>query len=82
MFSDQSQIEDRIKKRMSEVFNVPIDEIGMTASVRTIGAWKGRNHLRMVEALESEFDIKFEECEVETLVSYKVIRATIMAYVG
>ncbi|MBO1224055.1 MAG: hypothetical protein JYX80_06480 [Candidatus Scalindua sediminis] len=77
-----NQIQKRIKGTMSAIFNVPVDEIDSTASPRTIKSWKGKNHLKMVEALESEFDIKFEECEIETLVSYKVIKATVMAYVS
>ena len=82
MSDPQTQIEDRVKKTMAKEFGVPIDTIDMTAAVRAIKAWKGKNHLKMVEALESEFDIKFEQCEIETLISYNVVRATIMAYVA
>ncbi len=82
MLDSKTQIENRIKKNMSKVFNLPADEIDIDASPRTIKTWRGKNHLKMVDALESEFDIKFEECEIETLISYKIIRATIMAYLG
>lgn len=82
MPDQQEQIENRIKKNMSAVFNVSVEEIDNTSSPRTIEAWKGKNHLKMVEVLEAEFNIKFEECEIETLVSYKVIKATVMAYVS
>ena len=36
----------------------------------------------MIELLESEFDIKFETNEKETLVNYKIIAATVMAYLS
>jgi acyl carrier protein len=75
-------IEERIKRCMSEVFGVAIEAIPEDASVRSIQNWKGLNHLKLVEALQKEFGITFEDGEVETLVSYKVIKATIMAYVG
>ncbi len=78
----ENQIEKRIKETMSAVFDVPLGEIDSTASPRTIKAWKGKNHLKMVESLETEFDIKFEEPEIETLISYEIIRATVMAYVS
>ena len=65
---------------MATVFRVPVTEIDGTASPCTIKSWKGKNHLTMVESLESEFGIKFEEPEIETLVSFEIIRATVLAY--
>lgn len=78
----EKQIEDRIKEIMSAVFNVSVDEINSSASPRTISSWNGKTHYKMVEALEKQFGVKFEENEVETLVSYKIIVATIEAYLS
>lgn len=75
-------IEDRIKEIMSKVFNVSVDEIDSRATPRTTNNWNGKTHYKMVEALEKQFGVKFEESEVEILVSYKIIVATIEAYLS
>jgi hypothetical protein len=75
-------IEDRIKKVMSSSFNIPINEISDELSHRSKKEWKGKNHLKMIELLESEFEIEFETDEKETLVSYKIIFATVKSYLS
>ena len=75
-------IEDKIKEIMSKVFNVSVDEINSRAAPRTTTNWNGKTHYKMVEALEKQFGVKFEESEVEILVSYKIIVATIEAYLS
>ena len=71
-----------IKKIMASALNVSLNEITDELSHRSINQWKGKNHLKMIELLESEFDIKFETNEKETLVNYKIIIATVMAYLS
>lgn len=77
---DPSIIDQRIKRVMSEVLGVSVSEIHDGISVRSLASWKGLNHLRLLEALEKEFRLRFEPEEGETLVNYKIIRATILAY--
>jgi len=52
-----------IKKIMASALNVSLNEITDELSHRSINQWKGKNHLKMIELLESEFDIKFETNE-------------------
>ena len=73
-------MKNRTKEIMADVFSVSVNEINKSSSPRTIPSWKGRNHIKLIEALEKEFQIKFEECEIESLVNYKVITATLAAY--
>lgn len=80
MSNDMAGVDSKIKECMARVFKIPAQEINEDASVRTIKEWKGQNHFRMIAALESQFRIKFEDCEVETLVNFKIIRATVAAY--
>tara|TARA_B100000315_G_C14503753_1_gene553578 strand:+ start:279 stop:482 length:204 start_codon:yes stop_codon:yes gene_type:complete len=67
---------------MSSAFNISVNEVTDELSHRSIKEWKGKNHLKMIELLESEFDIKFETDEKETLFNYKIIVATVIAYLS
>jgi acyl carrier protein len=80
MSIDDDEVCQKIKEIMSSLFDLSPEEINDHSSPRTIPSWKGKNHLKMVELLEDEFSIKIEPEEIETLVSYKVVRATVMAY--
>lgn len=73
-------IEQRIKKCMTDVLEVSQDEITDETSVRSLKTWRGKKHFELVDAFEREFDVRFETAEVETMINYKVIRSTIMAY--
>jgi acyl carrier protein len=73
-------MENRIKTVMADILAVSVCEINNLSSPRTIPSWKGQNHLKLIAALEKEFKIRFEETEHESLVSYKIISATIIAH--
>lgn len=74
-------MEDRIKNVMAAVFDLSPDKISDDSSPHEITAWDSIKHLNLVLALEEEFDIRFEEAEIPSLVNFKIIAATIRAYV-
>lgn len=39
--------------------------------------WGGLNHRILLEEIEKEFDINFDFNEIDTLINYKIIRATV-----
>lgn len=73
-------MEERIKEALSAVFNLPIEKID-EVTPHTIEGWDSLTHLNMIAALEEEFDVSFEDTEIESMVSYDIIVATIQAYV-
>ena len=75
-----NSIESRIKETLSSVFNVPVNQIKDNSSPHTIGNWDSLTHLKMVISLEEEFDIDFDDSEIESMVSLRIIIATISAY--
>jgi len=77
---NREKIKNTINKIMASTFNISINEINDNLSHRSIKQWKGKKHLEMIERLESEFDIKFETIEKETLINYKIIVATVTAH--
>lgn len=71
---------ERIKKTMSIVFEIPVEEISEESTVHSISKWDSLNHMKLVIALEDEFKIKFDQEEMLTLINFKIISATISSY--
>ena len=62
-------VQERIKKIMSIVFEVPIDQITETSSKDTIEHWDSLRHLNLIMALEEEFGREIPDEEAEKLQS-------------
>lgn len=73
-------IEYRIKLIISDVLNIDINEIHDTSSPRSVPEWKGINHRKIIEELQKEFGIIFDESEIDTLVNFRIIKATVIAH--
>lgn len=74
-------MEDRIRNVMAAVFDISPDKITGDSSPHEIKAWDSIKHMNLVLALEDEFNIQFEEAEIPSLVNFKIIAATVQAYV-
>jgi len=69
--------EDTLKQVMADVLGVEARAIGENTSVDTLPAWDSLNHMKLVLALESEFDIAFSGEESVQILSYPLIRAVL-----
>ena len=76
-----TSIEDKIKKIMTSVFDVSYDEINDEISPYSVKNWDSLNHIKMVLEFEKQFRISFDQDEIPTLVNYRIIVATISAYI-
>ena len=76
-----TSIEDKIKKIMTSVFDVSCDEINDEISPYSVKNWDSLNHIKMVLEFEKQFRISFDQDEIPTLVNYRIIVATISAYI-
>ena len=74
------EAEDRIRNVMAAVFDVPAAEITDEVSPHDIKGWDSLKHMNLVLALEEEFDIRFDEAEIASLVNFRIIAATVRAY--
>lgn len=74
------EAEDRIRNVMAAVFDVPAKEISDDASPHDIKGWDSLKHMSLVLALEEEFDIRFDQAEIPSLVSFRIIAATVRSY--
>ena len=66
-------MEERIKKVMSAVFELPIEEINYESSPGTIETWDSLKHMNLIVALEEEFDVQFDDEEIGEIMNYSLI---------
>lgn len=76
-----NKIENRIKEILSTVFEVSIDEIDENLSLHKLMEWDSLNHMKMIAVIEEEFSIKLDLSEIESMISFDIIKATIAAYI-
>ena len=67
----------KLKNVLANVFNINTALIDDNASVDTIENWDSLNHLKLVLAIEQEFDISFTEEETVEILNYPLIRITL-----
>ena len=68
------QLEQKLIKVLSRLFNVSPDLITEDASPDTIENWDSLRHMKLVLALEEEFEVEFTDDQVVEMLSYKLIK--------
>ena len=66
-------MEDRIKKVMSDVFNIDVSLINNESSPDNIENWDSLKHMNLIVALEEEFEIEFDDEEIVDSMNYALI---------
>ena len=74
-------MENRIKKVMSNVFNINVDSINNESSPDNIENWDSLKHMNLIVALEEDFDIEFDDNDIENLLNFQLINLTIKEYI-
>ena len=72
-----SVMNERIKKVMSKVFEIPIEEITDQANMDNTENWDSIHHVQMIVFLEREFDIIIPDEAVRNMISFKLIEEVI-----
>ena len=67
-------MEDKIKEVISNIFGTPLNEINGQSSPDTIENWDSINHMKLITALEEEFDIEFTDEEILEMQNVKLIK--------
>jgi len=75
-------MENRIKKVMSAVFEIPNIEISEASTMDTIESWDSLKHMNLVIALEDEFQITIPDEEVGNLLSFSLIKLIVGEIIG
>lgn len=62
-------MENRIKNILSIIFEIPKEDISNDSNPKSIDNWDSLNHINMIVSIEKEFNIYFDDFEIEKLVS-------------
>lgn len=65
---------------MSIVFDVPLKNLGENTSPETLEAWDSFNHMKLIVALEEEFDVQFEGEDILDMKNYKLVKFILAKY--
>ena len=63
------QIEQRVKTLLAKVMRVDVSTVTADASTDSMVAWDSLNHIKLVLALEEEFDLALDESQIEKMTS-------------
>ena len=74
-------MENRIKKVMSDVFNIDIESINNNSSPDNIENWDSLKHMNLIVALEEVFGVEFDDNDIENLLNFQLINLTIKEYI-
>ena len=66
-------LEDRIRRIMGTVFNLPPEDLGPEPSVDATAGWDSVAHLDLVISLEEHFGISLAPEEVPAMTSFRTI---------
>jgi acyl carrier protein len=67
-------MENKLKNVLSIVFNVDINKINNESSPDSIPNWDSLAHMNLVVALEEEFDVEFNDDEINEMLNYALIK--------
>ena len=67
----------RILKIVSQVMEVPLEQLNKESSPDTIENWESLKHMNLVLALEEEFDVSFSDIEIVEMLSVEIIAETL-----
>ena len=68
---------NRVLKVVSQIMNIPVEQINNDSSPETIENWDSLQHLSLILALEEEFNITFSDQEIIEMLSIKIIIKTL-----
>jgi acyl carrier protein len=74
----ENEINSRIEKVMSAVFELPIEGINDDFSPDNYSSWDSLKHMNLVVALEEEFDIEFIDDEIVEMMNLSQIKIFVM----
>ncbi len=70
-------LEQRVKKILSQLFQIPVESINEDTSSDTVPNWNSLAHMNLVVALEEEFGVSFSDEQMIEMLSYPLIVLTV-----
>ena len=69
--------EARLKQVFADVFGVDSTSIDDHSSVETIEKWDSFNHMKLVLALEEQYNVKFQTNQTIEMLSYPQVKTVL-----
>ena len=80
--ADPTTTRQRVLRAVSQIMDVPDDQLSDSSSPDTIAAWDSLRHMNLVLALEEEFNIKFSDEQIMTMADVQRILAGVNELLG
>lgn len=72
-------VEETIRRVIADVLDLDPDSIGEQMRMEDVERWDSTNHITMILALEEEFGVAFDVPEIEGMITFQDIVATVEA---
>jgi acyl carrier protein len=66
--------EVKLKQVFADVFGVNSNSVNENSSVDTIEKWDSFNHMKLVLALEEQFNVRFQTNQTIEMLSYPLVK--------
>ena len=66
-------IRERVFKIISQLMNVPLEEVNEDSSPENLERWHSLHHMNLILALEEEFKIRFTDEEIVQMENASII---------
>jgi acyl carrier protein len=73
----EKSAEARVFAILSTIMDVPAEQINRKSSPDTIASWDSLSHMKLVIALEEEFQVEFSDDQIVDMISVELILATL-----
>ncbi|NOY63555.1 MAG: acyl carrier protein [Gammaproteobacteria bacterium] len=73
---------EQLNELLADTFDIDEDEISAEMNSDNVESWDSLNHLRLVSALEKEFDISLTMDEINAMLSYEKIVELVSKHLG
>jgi len=70
-------MDEEIKELVAEVFNIKENDVVPTLSQDTLDNWDSLNHLKLITAVEEEFDINLTMDEIDEITNIEKLISVI-----
>jgi acyl carrier protein len=64
-------MKQKIAEIISVILDIPVNEINEDISRENTAVWDSLKHIQIITALEEEFDVEFEDEEIEAMTDMK-----------
>ena len=64
-------MEEKVLETMSKTFNIDISLLSEKTSKKDLGEWDSFSHLNLIVDIENEFNIRFSNEEMVTIIDFK-----------